>query len=232
MVRRGGRAITRVGEVSPPFGGPRSGGYSAGVPSEPEVVLIPAGDALLEDPPRTVHVNVFAIARAPVTNAEFAGFAASAGHRAAGWHDGPADHPAEGLTWADAVAYCRWLSMATGHVYRLPDEREWEKAARGTAGRPWPWGDAGDASRANVRESARAATTPIGAYPGGASPEGLVDLVGNVREWTNTWAEGGRVLRGGSYLDALADCAPSRRLRAASDLRGVGFRVVRSLTGR
>ncbi len=203
------------------------------MPSEPDVVVVPAGDALLDDPPRTIHVNVFAIARAPVTNAELAAFVAATGYVAAGWRApaDAADHPAEGLSWADAVAYCRWLSVATGRVYRLPDEREWEKAARGTKGRRWPWGDADDPSRANVRESGRAATSPAGSYPAGASPEGVLDLVGNVREWTNTWADG-RVLRGGSYRDALADCLPSARLRATDDLRGVGFRVVRSMTGR
>ena len=71
----------------------------------------------------------------------------------------------------------------------------------------------------------------VGKLRFGASPEGVVDLIGNVREWTNTWADG-RVLRGGSYLDPLAECAPSKRLRAAADLRGHGFRVVRSMTGR
>jgi formylglycine-generating enzyme required for sulfatase activity len=201
------------------------------VPSEPEVVIIPAGDALLEDPPRTVHVNVFAIARAPVTNAEFAAFVASSAHRASGWANGLDTHPAEGLAWADAVAYCRWLSVSTGRIYRLPDAREWEKAARGTGGRRWPWGDADDVARANVRESGIAHTSNAGAYPAGASPEGLVDLIGNVREWTNTWADG-RVLKGGSYLDAFADCAPSRSFRQGPSLDGHGFRVVRGMTGR
>ena len=201
------------------------------MPAEPDVVVIPAGDALLEDPPRTVHVNVFAIARHPVTNAEFAEFAAATAHRAAAWARGPADHPAEGLSWADAVAYCRWLSVSTGRIYRLPDEREWEKAARGTSGRRWPWGNDAGPGLANVSEAGLGATAPVGTFERGASPEGLVDLIGNVREWTNTWADG-RVLRGGSYLDALADAEPTRRLRASADLRGHGFRVVRGMTGR
>ncbi len=203
-------------------------------PAEPDVVVIPAGNALLEDPPRTIHVNIFAIALRPVSNAEYATFVAAASYvTPPGW-SGESErttHPVEGVSWADAVAYCRWLSVSTGRVYRLPDEREWEKTARGAAGRRWPWGDAEDAKRANVRESDVGLTTPIGRYASGATPEGVVDLVGNVREWTNTWADG-RVLRGGSYLDPLADCAPSRRLRASDDLRGVGFRVVRSMTGR
>ncbi|HEY6958462.1 MAG TPA: SUMF1/EgtB/PvdO family nonheme iron enzyme [Candidatus Limnocylindria bacterium] len=202
------------------------------MPSDPDGVVIAAGDAILDDPPRTIHVNVFAIAREPVTNAELAAFVAASGYRAVKWQDGEPEHPAEGISWPDAVAYCRWLSMSTGHVYRLPDEREWEKAARGTAGRTWPWGEGDDPTRANVRETHLGMTSRVGAFPQGATPEGVMDLVGNVREWTNTWAEGARVLRGGSYLDALDACAPSRRLRATDDLRGVGFRVVRSMTGR
>ena len=194
------------------------------------MVVIAAGDALLDDPVRTVHVNVFAIARAPVTNAEFAEFADATSHATSKWRNGPASHPAEGLSWADAVAYCRWLSLSTGKIYRLPDEREWEKAARGAAGRTWPWGDTDDATKANVREAGRRGTCPVGTFAG-ATPEGLVDLVGNVREWTNTWADG-RVLRGGSYLDALAECVPHNRLRSTDELSGHGFRVVRGMTGR
>jgi formylglycine-generating enzyme required for sulfatase activity len=201
------------------------------VPQEPTVVVIPAGDALLDDPVRTVHVNVFAIARAPVTNSEFEEFVSAASQTANQWRKGPGSHPAEELSWADAVGYCRWLSVSTGKIYRLPDEREWEKAARGTQGRKWPWGNTDDVSRANVVEAARGATTPVGEFTSGASPEGLVDLIGNVREWTNTWADG-RVLRGGSYLDRLAECIPSARLRATDQLFGHGFRVVRGMTGR
>lgn len=202
------------------------------MPSEPDVVVIPAGDAILDDPPRTIHVNVFAIARELVTNAEFSAFAHATGYRSAKWKVGEPEHPAEGMSWADAVAYCRWLSLSTGRIYRLPDEREWEKTARGATGRMWPWGARDDPTRANVLETHLGTTSRVGAFPQGATPEGVLDLVGNVREWTNTWAEGGRVLRGGSYLDALAACAPSRRLRATDDLRGVGFRVVRGMTGR
>jgi formylglycine-generating enzyme required for sulfatase activity len=206
-------------------------GYIPTVPGEPDVVVIPAGDALLEDPPRTVHVNVFAMARRPVTNDEFAAFVADADYQPVAWTKGLVDHPAERISWADAVAYCRWLSVATARIYRLPDEREWEKAARGTAGRRWPWGGEDDHLRANVRETKIGNTSAVGKFSSGTTPEGVVDLVGNVREWTNTWADG-RVLRGGSYLDSLAESAPSKRQRATDDLRGHGFRVVRSMTGR
>lgn len=185
----------------------------------------------MDDPPRTIHVNVFAIARHPVTNAEYGKFVEATRYERGAWIGGAGDHPAEGISWADAVAYCRWLSVSTARIYRLPDEREWEKTARGTAGRKWPWGNSDDQDRVNVRESANRGTSAVSAHPLGASPEGVMDLIGNVREWTNTWADG-RVLRGGSYLDPLADCVPSRRLRATADLRAHGFRVVRGMTGR
>ena len=162
------------------------------MPAEPDVVVVPPGDALLEDPPRTLHVNVFAIAKRLVTNGEFANFASASGHAASHWVRAAADRPAEGMSWADAVGYCRWLSVATARVYRLPDEREWEKAAR----------------------------------------SGVLEQVGTVREWTNTWADGARVLRGGSAQDPRDDALVTQRLRASEDLRGHGFRVVRSMTGR
>ena len=90
--------------------------------AEPDTVIVPPGDALLGDPVRTEHVNVFAIARRPVTNAEYARYRPA--------HAPADDAPVRGLSWADAVGYCRWLTTSTGHIYRLPDEREWEKAAR------------------------------------------------------------------------------------------------------
>ena len=161
------------------------------MPAEPDVVVVPAGDALLDDPPRTLHVNVFAIARRPVTNGEFGDFTTASAHQAARWSKGDGDHPAEGLAWADAVAYCRWLSLATGRVYRLPDEREWEKAAR----------------------------------------SGVLEQLDVVREWTNTWADGARVLRGGPGVASSDGASLARRARA-DDVSGCGFRVVRSMTGR
>jgi formylglycine-generating enzyme required for sulfatase activity len=153
---------------------------------------VPAGDALLGDPPRTEHVNVFAIARRPVTIAEYATFVEETRHPAPGvgapaeWEPQRAsDLPVDGVSWADAVAYCRWLTVGTGRIYRLPDEREWEKAAR--------------------------------------KPDTLEEL-GALREWTNSWQNGGRVLRTG------AD--PAARVFVGDDFAQVGFRIVRGMTGR
>ena len=153
---------------------------------EPDVVVVPAGDALLGDPPRTEHVNVFAIARRLVSVGEYAVFVDETHHaQPAQWERKARERALEGVSWADAVAYCRWLTVGTGRIYRLPDEREWEKAAR--------------------------------------MPGTLEDL-GALREWTNSWQDGGRVLRTG------AD--PTVRVFAGEDLAHVGFRVVRGMTGR
>jgi formylglycine-generating enzyme required for sulfatase activity len=73
------------------------------------------------------------------------------------------------VSWHDAVAYCRWLAEVTGKSYRLPTEAEWEKAARGPDGRIYPWGSQWDKNRCNTSEGGKGETTPVGAYPDGAS---------------------------------------------------------------
>lgn len=97
------------------------------------------------------------------------------------------DHPVVNVSWADAFAYTQWLSAVTGHAYRLPTEAEWEKAARGTDGRIYPWGNEPMVANARVVEGGESWTTaPVGSYPKGASPYGAHDMAGNVLEWTST----------------------------------------------
>lgn len=94
------------------------------------------------------------------------------------------------ISWGVAVAYCRWLAKATGRPYRLPSEAEWEKGARGTDGRIYPWGNLWDAKHCNSAEGGQGGTTPVDTYPAGASPYGLLDMAGNVWEWCSTiWQE-------------------------------------------
>ena len=91
-----------------------------------------------------------------------------------------------GVSWHDAMAYCRWLADLTGDPVRLPSEAEWEKGARGTDGRTYPWGDRWDTTRCNTVESGRGDTTSVRDHPTGASPYGVLDVAGNVWEWTRT----------------------------------------------
>jgi len=223
-------------------------------PFEPEMVLIPAGEFLMgsdprkdkdarddEQPQHSLYLPDYYIARIPVTNIQYVPFVQATFFQPDRWEGGKPpqpddweggkpprgkdDHPVVHISWHDAVAYCNWLSEVTGRSYRLPGEAEWEKAARGTDGRIYPWGNEWDAEHCNSREGGKDDTTPVGAYPEGASPYGLLDTAGNVWEWTrslwgenvaepdfaypyNPWAgredleaDGYRVLRGGAFFN-------------------------------
>jgi formylglycine-generating enzyme required for sulfatase activity len=156
------------------------------------------------------------------------------------------------VSWEDATAYCKWLSQRTGKAYHLPSEAQWEKAARGTDGRIYPWGNEFDSQKANTLEAEIGGTTPAGQYsPQGDSPYGCADMCGNVWEWCADWfAEGAyhgraesavkdpsgpdggsaRLLRGGSfnYNHRSARCACRRRYYPVGRLWDYGFRVALS----
>jgi formylglycine-generating enzyme required for sulfatase activity len=170
-----------------------------------------------------------------------------------GWEDGGypperANHPVVNVTWFEALAYSRWLADATGRPYRLPSEAEWEKAARGAGDRrEYPWGDKFEPAKANlsIGDEQVGGTSPVGIYPGGASPYGVEDLSGNVWEWCSSLfrrypfrmedgredeeTEGSRVVRGGSWADIgerLARCAYRTDDHPAFFLEYNGFRLV------
>ena len=94
--------------------------------------------------------------------------------------------PVVNITWYEAVAYCRWLSEATGQEFYLPSEAEWEKAARGSDGRVYPWGNAWEPGYCNSDEAGIERTAPVGSFPVGAGPYGALDMAGNVWEWCAT----------------------------------------------
>src|SRR5207249_3699107 len=96
---------------------------------------------------------------------------------------GKASHPVVHVSWHDVRAYCEWLSKVTGKAIRLPTEAEWEKAARGDKDkRTYPWGDVFDSAKCNSRELGLGDTSPVGVFPAGASPYGVLDVAGNVWE--------------------------------------------------
>jgi formylglycine-generating enzyme required for sulfatase activity len=233
---------------------------------EPELILIPAGEFLMgsdpqkddyarddERPQHRLYLPDYYIAKTPVTNAQYLAFVQAAGHSAPiHWEGGKPptgkeDHPVVKVSWHDAMAYCRWLAEATGKAYGLPTEAEWEKAARGTDGRIWPWGDESpDKNRCNFGgDWLKGDTTPMGQYsPHGDSPYGCVDMAGNVWEWTlSLWgkdwdkpdfkypydSEDGhedlkvgddilRVLRGGAFYSNVVDVRCAARYGYNPDL--------------
>jgi parallel beta-helix repeat protein len=191
------------------------------------MVEIPAGPFTMgndngdddEAPAHEVDLPTFQIDRFEVTNAEFALFVLYTGYVTdaeksglPGWRayaKGKGTHPVVYVGWNDANAYCVWEGK------RLPTEAEWEKAARGTDGHIYPWGDDWDPTQANFRESGLRGTVAVGSFSTEASPYEVEDMAGNVWEWTADWYEPYpgctfqsdyfgqkyRVLRGGGWFD-------------------------------
>jgi len=233
-----------------------------------------AGEGLpRERPVHTVELGAFYIGKYEITNREWRRFRDDPGYddpkywpngrvvpreqvpywtqpnNHGGGTPGSDDYPVIGVNWDAATAYCAWLSARTGKHYRLPTEAEWEKAARGTDGRRYPWGDGIDRSLANyVGAQAFDTVQPVGFYPGNASPFGAFDMAGNVLEWCQDWydrdyyavtprrnppgpASGAyRVVRGGSFFVEAAELRSAARSAAWPSFQGhrmIGFRPVR-----
>jgi formylglycine-generating enzyme required for sulfatase activity len=235
---------------------------------EPIWMEVPAGEFWMgsdkglsdEQPVHRVYLEYFQIARVPITNAQYQLFVEARQYTPPGyWEDGRPprgleSHPVIGVSWHDAMAYCRWLSEATGKPISLPGEAQWEKAARGSEGRrEYPWGDEWDETWCNTSELGLGGTTPVGIFPEGASPCGCLDMAGNVWEWTTSlWGEDFRkpefkypydptdgrenlgagdeilrVVRGGSWFSyrSLARCAYRYRLDPDDLWSRSGFRI-------
>lgn len=161
-------------------------------------VTIPAGEFLRgsdkrtdilaeynETPQRLIYLSEYEIARVPVTNAQYKIFVdATKRRKPEHWKDdkiprGEEDHPVVNVSWHDATAFCTWAGV------RLPTEAEWEKAARGSDGRLYSWGNQPDVNRFN--NNLAPTTRPVGSYPEGASLYGVMDTSGNASEWVNDW---------------------------------------------
>jgi formylglycine-generating enzyme required for sulfatase activity len=153
---------------------------------------------------KSVWLPAFYLDVTPTTNTDYARFVAATGHRVPGhWVAGKppvgiAAHPVVGVTYADAQAYAAWAGKT------LPTSEEWEKAARGTGGIDFPWGNHRTPARCNVRETGLGHTTPVTRYHSGISPSGIYDMSGNVWEWCSTETAPGRfVLRGSAFTSSL-----------------------------
>jgi formylglycine-generating enzyme required for sulfatase activity len=228
---------------------------------EPEWITIPAGEFWMggEDeydgkPIHKVSLPEYQIARVPVTNAQYAFYVQDVKARPPEhWRGGSVpsgleNHPVVNVTWHEAVAYCKWLGEKIQKAVSLPSEVEWEKAARGSNDkRGYPWGDDWRELHCNSDELGLNDTTPVGLFLNGASPYGLLDMSGNVWEWTRSiWSDkfkypyqlndgreelqstDTRVLRGGAFLNLSGDARCSYRFRGLPGywFRSRGFRVV------
>ena len=217
-----------------------------------ELVWVPPGEFMMgsedgerrEKPIHRVVLDGFWIYKRPVTVGQYRLFCADTGRALRhappwGWKE---EHPVVNVSWEYAAAYAQWAGAA------LPTEAEWEKAARGTDGRTYPWGNAWDRSRCSTSVGVRrASVSPVGSFPEGASPYGVLDMAGNVWEWTADWYEETyyafspeknptgpffgthKVVRGGSWgNDMIHDYRCATRVVCEPVVRGgsIGFRCV------
>jgi len=175
-----------------------------------EMVLVPAGEFLFGEKREEVELPAFYIDKFPMTNERYKKFVDATGHsvpfkseeaakpynwRGGTYPKGKARHPAVLVDRSDVAAYCRWAEKP------LPSEQQWEKAARGTDGRTYPWGDEFEDGRCNCWHQRIQTTTPVDRFPKGVSPYGCYDMAGNVWEWTSTSRKLGWAVKGGSWFD-------------------------------
>ena len=219
-------------------------------------VEIPAGEFLMgsnpielitsypdESPEHQIDLEEFFISAKPITNAQYERFVASTGYKKPGhWIGGVVpqkkkEHPVTYIDWNDANAFANWCGAS------LPSEAQWEKSARGSDGRLFPWGDEEPTNEDANFGNSIGDTTEVGIHESGASIFGVLDLAGNVWEWTssihreypynssdgredvNLW--GARVVRGGNYLSAAKNirCADRHSIYPSARDIYIGFRV-------
>jgi len=217
-----------------------------------EMVWVPEGEFIMgsddhdddEKPRRTVYLDGYWIYKYPVTLEQYAKYCRESGLALPpkpewGYRH---NHPVVNVSWDDALAYCEWASVA------LPSEAEWEKAARGTDGREYPWGPEWDTLMcSNSVGGGSSSTASVTAHPSGGSPFGAMEMAGNVWEWCGDWYSNayynnapkrnpigppkgsGRVLRGGGWNYNRPDvfrCADRYGYAPGNGYYVFGFRCV------
>jgi formylglycine-generating enzyme required for sulfatase activity len=234
----------------------------AGANDEAELVLIPAGEFTMGHkdsydtlPVRRMNLPAFYIDKYEVTNKRYKRFIDATGYKvpwsqdpavaAYAWNwqtrmypEGKGDDPVVLINWEDARAFCTWAGKS------LPSEAQWEKAARGADGKPYPWGNAWEAAKANTIESGVKQTAPAGSFKTDVSEYGVNDLAGNVSEWVEEWfapypgnpmtnyeeRNKYKILRGGSwdYSHSIANGYHRQYALPQSQMAAIGFRCVKA----
>lgn len=209
-----------------------------------DMVRIPSGSFLYGDNKIKKEIDYdYYMGAFPVTNAEYEEFIKAVpeckppndwGKEKRTFPEGKGNHPVTTVNWHDAKAYCEWKSNIDPekYTYRLPTEEEWEKAARGTDGREYPWGNEFDKEKCNSQESGNNGSTDVTRHPQGKSPYGCHDMAGNVWEWcADKWHKSGdhRVLRGGCWRNDAGGVRSAYRYGNNPGFRDgdVGFRLSR-----
>ncbi len=195
-------------------------GSAAAADKYSEMVHVPAGKFIYGNTGKEIDLPGYMIDKYEVTNEQYT--KVNADHH----HDyvaGEEHLPAVWVSQLEAVEYCETIGK------RLPTEEEWEKAARGTDGRIYPWGNQFDESAAVTSETASGPMT-VGSRPKGASPYGALDMSGNVWEWTSSYNDRYVMMRGGSYFEDGSYAKTTSALRSIPDdsKQYVGFRCVKS----
>jgi len=219
------------------------------------LALIPDGRFLAGDEKFEIELSAYYVGTTPIINAQYKQFVDVTGHPPpdksqwgrARWHGNAfpaelADHPVVCVSWEDALAYCNWAGL------RLPTELEWEKAARGTDGREFPWGNEWDPKKCCNQHDGANGTYSVSSCCEGRSPCGMYHMSGNVWEWCADWYDEdaysryrdgdlappssgtSRVLRGGSWVNDSPDafrCTCRRPSHPDYRLFNLGFRVAK-----
>jgi formylglycine-generating enzyme required for sulfatase activity len=236
----------------PPSPEPKLGEISINPKDGAEMVWVPKGEFLMgleqvgspSYPHHKVYLDGYWMYKTEVTVAQFQKFCSETSRVMPtapdwGWIE---NHPIVNVTWQDAVDYAKWAGAS------LPTEAQWEKAARGTEGRKFPWGNQWDSTKCNEKSTGPQKTQPVGSYPAGASPFGCMDMAGNVWEWCADWYAADyyttspyknptgpssgkdRIMRGCSWncsQSAAFNCE-KRMPGAAFPCLGIGFRCAKT----